>query len=62
MLSEMLITSEIISIHCAHYLQKDHTTGDQKGYYMGLSRDTVQQPGDRGMLMSRELPGKDIND
>jgi len=39
------------------YPQKDHTTGDQKGYYMGLSRDTVQQPGDRGMLMSRELPG-----
>ena len=39
------------------FLQTDHTTGDREGYYVGLSRDTVQQPGDRGMLMSRDLPG-----
>ena len=37
--------------------QTDHTTGDPNGYYISLSRDTVQQPGDRGMLMSRDLPG-----
>ena len=37
--------------------QTDHTTGDREGYFISLSRDTVQQPGDRGMLMSKDLPG-----
>lgn len=40
----------------ARYPQTDHTTGDRQGYYISLER-SVQQPGDRGMLMSRELPG-----
>ena len=31
--------------------QTDHTTGDRNGYYISLSRDTVQQPGDRGMFV-----------
>ena len=45
------------NIRCIFSFQTDHTTGDPNGYYISLSRDTVQQPGDRGMLMSRDLPG-----
>ena len=48
---------KVLNIRCIFSFQTDHTTGDPNGYYISLSRDTVQQPGDRGMLMSRDLPG-----
>lgn len=41
------------------YPQTDHTTGDREGYYVGLSRDNVQKPGDRALLLSQEMPGSD---
>lgn len=37
--------------------QTDHTTGDEDGYYMALSRDAVQKAGDRGLFMSRDIQG-----
>ena len=50
----MFLKKKILNVFS---FQTDHTTGDPNGYYISLSRDTVQQPGDRGMLMSRDLPG-----
>ena len=35
--------------------QTDHTTGTRDGYYMALSRDSVQKAGDRAILMSEEM-------
>ena len=37
--------------------QSDHTTGSRDGYYMSLSRNSVQRAGDRAMLVSREIAG-----
>ncbi len=37
--------------------QTDHTKGARDGYYVGLSRETVQRAGDRGLIMSRDIPG-----
>jgi hypothetical protein len=35
--------------------QTDHTTGSRNGYFMGLSRNSVQRAGDRAILMSEEI-------
>lgn len=39
--------------------QSDHTTGSREGYYMSLSRNSVQRAGDRAFLTSLEVPGSD---
>jgi len=35
----------------------DHTTGDEAGFYMQVSRDSIQRSGDRAFLVSREMEG-----
>ena len=39
--------------------QTDHTTGSRDGYYMALSRNSVQRAGDRAILMSEEIQTSD---
>jgi len=39
--------------------QTDHTTGSRDGYYMALSRNSVQRAGDRAILMSEEIESTD---
>ncbi len=39
--------------------QSDHTTGTREGYYMSLSRSSVQRAGDRALLISREIEASD---
>jgi len=39
------------------YPQNDHTTGSRDGYYVGLSRSSVQRAGDRAILMSEDIKG-----
>ena len=35
----------------------DHTTGKEDGFYMQVSRDSIQRAGDRAFLVSREMEG-----
>ena len=46
------LCGNIILREIVFFFQTDHTTGDRNGYYISLSRDTVQQPGDRGNIYS----------
>ena len=35
----------------------DHTTGNDDGFYMQVSRDSIQRAGDRAFFVSREMEG-----
>jgi len=35
----------------------DHTTGAEDGFYMSMSRDSIQRAGDRAFFVSREMEG-----
>ena len=36
---------------------RDHTTGNQGGFYMHLSHDNIQKAGDRAFFVSQEMDG-----
>ena len=35
----------------------DHTTGNDDGFFMQVSRDSIQRSGDRAFFVSREMEG-----
>jgi len=41
----------------SRYPLTDHTTGSQDGFFMQVSRDSIQRAGDRAFLVSREMEG-----
>lgn len=41
----------------SRYPLTDHTTGSQNGFFMQVSRDSIQRAGDRAFLVSREMEG-----
>ena len=41
----------------SRFPRSDHTTGGDDGFYMQVSRDSIQRSGDRAFLVSREMEG-----
>jgi len=39
------------------HFYSDHTTGTKDGYFMSLSRNSVQRAGDRAFLISPQMKG-----